>query len=266
MSLILHLVVKDHPSIGKEVTAPADLIDTYTETTFTNPPLEYSGFGVAEHTDPTKATAFFMRGTDSKMVSEPIHLVVVGLDRLFTQTRPFLGLPVLRLSMGLWLPLHLRHQHLSHYALQFNGGTWISQPMPDRFIQKSLNNQWFDAEPLGSNWLVTYCNNGTQMATIFDGTAFADPWPIFGLDPEFGAAQTRICKLTTVEARSSEQHGHALPMVLTSTMYPTIIWFGQRMAITGPFLNMATLGKPQAVASCTRLTTTPISSALASAM
>ena len=186
----------------QEVTAPADLIDTYTETTFTNPPLEYSGFGVAEHTDPTKATAFFIRGTDSKMVSRTYTSGGGWAGSSLYSNSPVLGLAGIA-------PINEDFGFLCTYdtstylttLYNFNGGTWISQPMPDRFIQKSLNNQWFDAEPLGSNWLVTYCNNGTQMATIFDGTAFADPWPIFGLDPEFGAAQTRICKLTTVGSK-----------------------------------------------------------------
>lgn len=190
--------------LWKEVTAPSELEDDYNTLTFTNPPRPWTGVGLAKHTDALKATMFFLRNTDDKMCYKT-YTSGSGWGTTFLYSNapaidaPGVSFAPINEDFGFMYSYNSSSRQSTLY--NFDGGVWISQAMPGRFDQHYLNGQWFDAEPLGANWLITYCNNGTQMATLFNGTSFADPWPIFALDPEFGAAQTRICKLTTIGSK-----------------------------------------------------------------
>lgn len=187
-----------------DVTSPSELVDTYNTKTLTNPPRLWTGISVEAYSTPLTAIVYWIRATDNKLVyAGYLSGTGWGVTYLYANSPEFdydgVSIAAVGDSFGFVYAYDPDTYQITLH--NFDAGSWISQVMPDRFNQHPLNGHWFDAEPLGSNWLVTYCNNGTQMATIFDGSTFADPWPIFALDPEFGAAQTRICKLTTVGSK-----------------------------------------------------------------
>lgn len=85
---------------------------------------------------------------------------------------------------------------------RFSSGSWSNQTMPMRYSQHIVNTHWFDAVLLsGSTYLITFCVNGIQYATIYDSNGFRDPWPVIAFTAEYGGVQTRICKLTKVGTR-----------------------------------------------------------------
>ena len=190
--------------LWKDVVDSSDLIDDYAVITPANPARAWTGIAVEAHSTPLLGIAYWIRATDNKMVyAGYLSGTGWGSTFLYSNSPAFdldgTAIAAVGDSFGFVYTYDPDTYLITLY--NFNVGTWISQAMPDRFDQHPLNGHWFDAEPLGNDWLVTYCVNGTQMATIFDGASFADPWPIFGLDPEFGAAQTRICKLTTIGSK-----------------------------------------------------------------
>jgi hypothetical protein len=177
----------------------------YSTLTFTNPPRPWTGIGLGLHSNPASARLFFIRGTDGRMMYRDY---TSGSG--FAGTFQYSNTPTFTADGTAIAPISHQEGFVITYnptgcvvtLHYFTGSTWFSYPMPMRFSQHPLNCHWFDAVPLGSDRLVTFNVNGVQYATLYNaGTGFRDPWPVMAFDPEFGGAQTRICKLTKVGNR-----------------------------------------------------------------
>lgn len=170
-------------------------------------PQEHTGIGV-EYATPD-VFAFYHFGADGlyrTLVATDLGDPEWGASQLVSGSPSFSGLycavaPLPGVNSGFTL-----EYDPSTYITQlryFDDGTWISA-IVGRYEQHGLNVQWFDAAPLGAMGgqpFVTFCLNGMQYGTLLEPSGFRDPWPLMILDQEFGASQTRICKLAVVGNR-----------------------------------------------------------------
>ena len=182
----------------KEVSSTNDL-GTAETLTFTSSPRVWTGVGLAEHSDPLKARMFFIRTSDNKLVYQDYESGV-GWGSVFAYSGSpsfnFDGVAIAPVSETKGFVITYNptgHQVTLHC---FDNGTWTSYKVSMRYPQHFLNCHWFDAVTISADQtLITFNVNGTQYVTIHNQLGFWDPWPIVAFDPEFGGAQTRVCKL-----------------------------------------------------------------------
>lgn len=189
----------------QEVSSASQLT-TCNTISLTSPPKPWSGIALAQHSTPNSARLFFVRGSDGRLMYRD-YTAGSGFAGTYqysnspTFSGDGLAIAPVRHDEG----FVISYSPTSHAVTlhRFQGSTWSSFTMPMRYQQHPLNCHWFDAVAIAGNQsLVTFNVNGVQYATIYTGTGFRDPWPIVAFDAEFGGAQTRICKLTTVGQRA----------------------------------------------------------------
>ncbi|MCA9241229.1 MAG: hypothetical protein KDA37_13560, partial [Planctomycetales bacterium] len=189
----------------KEITQPSHLTSMVTSLTYSNPPRAWTGIGLGEHSLYPVANLFFIRGSDNRLCYRTYTSGSGWTGAVLYSGSPTFDLdgvgiaPVTHAEGYIYTYNPTGHLVVLHH---FDNGVWTYQAMPMRYGQHPLNGHWFDAVAIGSERLVTFCVNGVQYATWHTpGIGFRDPWPVIAFDPEFGGAQTRICKLTTVGSR-----------------------------------------------------------------
>jgi hypothetical protein len=185
----------------------ASQLTTCNTISLTSPPKPWSGIALAQHSTPNSARLFFVRGSDGRLMYRDY---TAGSG--FAGTYQYGNSPVFSGDGIAIAPTWhnegfvISYSPTSHAVTlhRFQGSTWSSFTMPMRYQQHPLNCHWFDAVPIaGQQSLVTFNVNGVQYATIYDAATatMRNPWTVMAFDPEFGGAQTRICKLTKVGNR-----------------------------------------------------------------
>lgn len=187
-----------------EVSSVNDL-GTAETLTFTNSPRTWTNIGLVQHTDPLKARLFFIRTSDNKLAYRDYESGV-GWGSVFAYSNSpdfdFNGVAIAPVSetKGFVISYNSTGHKVTLHC--FDNNVWTSYGVSMRYPQHFLNCHWFDAEPISGDQSVVIFNvNGVQYATIHNSLGFRDPWPIVAFDPEFGGAQTRVCRMTKIDDR-----------------------------------------------------------------